>query len=106
MSPKGLVPGSYETVRVIVETKGCWNAGLKTAMKDQLVDRYLKDNDCQHGLYLVGWFCCAEWDPGDPRFTKTPGWGLDEAREYLDKQAKELSAGMSIRSLVLNCAFR
>jgi hypothetical protein len=38
--------------RAIIETKGCWNRNLRTAMGDQLVGRYLKDN-CRHGLYLV-----------------------------------------------------
>lgn len=52
-----VVPGldavSTEIIRVIIETKGCWNPELKTAMHMQLVDRYLKDNQCRHGIYLV-----------------------------------------------------
>lgn len=46
----------YDSVSVIIEVKGCWNRDLQTAMREQLVDRYLKDNHCQYGLYLIGWF--------------------------------------------------
>ena len=54
--------GSYGTVTVIIEVKGCWNSELDRAMEEQLLGRYLKDNLCQHGLYLVGWFNCDLWD--------------------------------------------
>ena len=54
--------GSYGTESVIIEVKGCWNSGLDRAMEEQLVGRYLQDNRCQHGLYLVGWFNCDLWD--------------------------------------------
>jgi len=50
---------AYARVKVIVETKGCWNAELDTAIETQLCDRYLKENDCNHGLYLMGWYDCA-----------------------------------------------
>jgi len=51
---------AYDSVTVIIEVKGCWHPELDHAMKTQLVDRYLKDNRCQHGLYLVGWFNCDQ----------------------------------------------
>jgi hypothetical protein len=59
-----LIPqeGGYDSVSVIIEVKGCWNLDHDHAMKTQLVDRYLRDNRCQHGLYLVGWFNCEQWD--------------------------------------------
>ena len=67
--------GSYTKARspergiqsLLNEVKGCWNRELKHAMKTQLVDRYLKDNQCQHGLYLIGWFNCEQWDNKDRR---------------------------------------
>lgn len=54
-----------DVVRLIIETKGNWHSELLTAMKTQLVDRYLADNDCRHGLYLVGWFNSPQWDDSD-----------------------------------------
>ena len=103
----GLSIGTLEQVRVIIEVKGCWHRELKTAMVTQLVDRYLKDYDCDHGIYLVGWYVCEQWDKDDPRKTATPKWSLQEARQFFDDQAQELSAtGLSIRAVVLNTALR
>jgi hypothetical protein len=106
-----VVPGPSENVLeqayVIIETKGCWHRELKTAMKTQLVDRYLKDTACQHGIYLVGWYDCNQWDDKDSRWKKRAKWSLDEAKGYLEAQARGLSnAGQSVRTVVLNAALR
>jgi hypothetical protein len=39
-----------EQLSLIIEVKGSWNPELMIAMQTQLVDRYLRDNHCQHGL--------------------------------------------------------
>ena len=97
----------YDSVTVIIEVKGCWNNGLKTAMKTQLVDRYLKNNRCQYGLYLVGWFNCDQWDNNDYRKNQVPKIGKDEAREQFDAQAVGLSKqGREIKALVINTALQ
>lgn len=99
--------GVWEQVRVIIETKGCWHSELKTAMKTQLTKRYLKDNSCQHGIYLVGWYVCEQWDADDGRRARTPRWSLEDARNFFNKQAGELSAtGPTLRAIVLNAALR
>jgi len=98
-----------ERVSAIIEVKGCWNKKeLNHAMKTQLVERYLKDNLCQFGLYLVGWFNCIQWDKTDSRIKKTPRKiNIDGARKQFDAQAKELSqAGLEIRAFVMNTALR
>lgn len=105
----GLVPssveGKFNPVRVIIEVKGCWHPEVTTAMKTQLVERYLRDNPCRHGLYVVGWFCCSLWDDADPKKKQSPKWSVEEARMEFDRQAKELSAnGLVIRSVVLDVA--
>ena len=103
----GLTEGSFEQVRVIIEAKGCWHKELKTAMQTQLVGRYLKDNPCQHGIYLVGWYVCPQWDDSDYRRGDVPKWSLEEARGNFQKQAEGLSKdGLSIRSVVINAALR
>ena len=94
----------HDTVSVIIETKGCWNTGLRTAMQEQLVGRYLKDNDqCQHGLYLVGWFVCPQW-----RERPTIRYqSIEDAQSDLDAQASRLSDGtVHVRAVVLNAALR
>lgn len=81
----GPSPGSFDRVQAIIEVKGCWNRGLKKDMQRQLVDRYLKDNQCAHGLYLVGWYQCQLWDETDGRRQGCPrGWSLQRARQEFD----------------------
>jgi hypothetical protein len=96
-----------DVVRAIIETKGCWNRDLRTAMGEQLVGRYLKDNECQHGLYLVGWFLCDRWDGTDRRKGQTPKMAIGEMQEELDRQSASLSRdGVNVRAVVLNTALR
>jgi hypothetical protein len=93
---------TYDVVSVIIEVKGCWNRALKTSMKEQLIDRYLKNNRCQHGLYLIGWFKCKAWSD-DRRKYDTPNMTVDAAREYFDSQATELSQQpISVQAFVMN----
>ncbi|MBD2314297.1 hypothetical protein H6G20_21750 [Desertifilum sp. FACHB-1129] len=92
-------------VSVIIEVKGCWNKDLDTAMQTQLVDRYLKDNSCQHGLYLIGWFNCKQWDRKDS--SKPPKLSIEEAIQKFETQAAELSKqGVKVKAVVLNTSLR
>jgi len=101
----GSQPGSYARVYAILEAKGNWHQELFTAMETQLRDRYLKDNRCQSGIYLVGWFSCAKWDDEDPRKTQCPSMSMNDARSRLEQQATELSTGAyDIRSYVVDCS--
>jgi hypothetical protein len=107
-----VVPGSDpetpDLVSVIVEAKGCWNSELDTAMEEQLAGRYLADNPtCRHGLYLVGWFNCGQWDEADWRKRRAPRYGIGEARERFAEQAKELSErALHVRAVVVDAALR
>jgi len=97
----------YDNITAIIEVKGCWNPALNHAMKTQLVGRYLKGNQCQHGLYLVGWFNCESWDDNDYRKRQTPKVDISKAQEKFDNQAIELSQnGVQVRALVINTALR
>lgn len=76
-------------------------------METQLVNRYLADNACSYGLYLVGWFNCQQWDQKDSRKSKAPKMTLEEARKMFDDQAVKLSpSGNVVRAYVLNTALR
>jgi hypothetical protein len=76
-------------------------------MKSQLLNRYLKDNPCNHGLYLIGWFMCSQWDEEDYRKSDTPKFTIYEAQQYFDKQAAEISKeGKVIKSIVINASLR
>ena len=97
----------YDSVTVIIEVKGCWNRELNEAMRTQLVDKYLKDNRCEHGLYLVGWFNCNKWDDNDYKKRDSPQCGIEEAQKQFDAQAAELSqGGVRIKALVIDTALR
>jgi hypothetical protein len=90
--------GEFASVTVTIEVKGCWHRELKSAMKDQLVDRYLRDKKCSHGIYLVGWFYCAEWSD-EARKQDCPK-SRDELVEMLTTQAEELTTG----ALTVHCS--
>jgi len=99
----------YDSITAIIEVKGCWNPDSDHAMKSQLVEKYLKNNCCQHGLYLVGWFNCDKWDKGDYRKGQAQALKLtkDEAQKYFDAQAVELSqGGTQIKAFVINTALQ
>lgn len=98
----------YDVITVIIEAKGCWHDELMTAMETQLRDRYLNENQCRHGLYLVGWFNCEQWDQTDPRYTaKVRRLQKPELEQFLENQATSLSNdGVVLRSFVTNAALR
>jgi hypothetical protein len=103
----GTEPNTWDKVTVIIEVKCCWHEALWDAMRTQLVDRYMKDNECRHGVYVVGWFECAQWDPDDGRRKKSPKIPIEEARQQFESQAATLSAGgIVVRAVVLNAALR
>jgi hypothetical protein len=94
---------TLNTITAVIETKGCWNAELLTAIKSQLVDDYLVRLAAPVGIYLVGWFDKAKWNPEDYRCRRTPDWPLDEAQSRLDQEAAGLPQAFLVRSVVLDC---
>jgi len=89
--------------------KRFWHPELKTAMKTQLVERYLRDNQCQCGLYVVGWFLCEYWKGKDRRRSQARRHftSIEDCRKFLNDQAATLSASLSpkdgdVRTLVLD----
>jgi hypothetical protein len=96
---------NLEHIKVIIEVKGCWNREIRTAMQTQLVNRYLKGNDCRHGIYLVGWFLCNAWSKTDSRRKCLGFRHLEEIRNCMTKQARSLtSAASEIRAVVLDAS--
>jgi hypothetical protein len=95
-----------DNISVIIETKGCWHQDLDEAMQTQLVGRYLKNNQCCYGLYLVGYYNCEQWSKKDYRKQRSPKISLQEMRRQFDTQASNLSqGGIEIRAFVLNVSF-
>jgi len=95
-----------DTATVIIEAKGCWHKEVKTAMETQLAGRYLKENDYKYGIYLVGWFLCDLWGDEDYRKTDTPKWDINQAQEYFNKQAEDLSTNIKISAFVMDTSLQ
>lgn len=75
-------------------------------MKTQLVDQYLKDNQCRHGIYLVGWYMCDQWNDDHYQKKSTLNWSLDEAKEFFVTQADGMPLNVTIKAFVLNARLR
>lgn len=97
----------FKKLTVIIEVKGCWHNELNKAMKDQLAGKYLSNNPCKAGIYLVGWFNCDSWDNNDSRYKKAQKKiSKDQAQEKFDKQSSELSKeGYNIKAVVLDTSY-
>ncbi|WP_394795088.1 NACHT domain-containing protein [Armatimonas sp.] len=94
----GLVPA-----RVIIEVKGDWNPEVPTAMQEQLVDRYLEDNSCQHGLYVVVWMKLRP--SSTTRRGRPPMTTLNSLKMDLAAQARSLSNPMRrVEAFVLDAS--
>jgi hypothetical protein len=91
---------------VVAEVKGCWNPETLHALKTQLADRYMKNNNFSCGLYIVGWYMCEKWTDTDYRkkvvCKKTPA----ELEEFLARQAdnikREIAGITAIKSFILD----
>ncbi|MFN2467258.1 MAG: hypothetical protein ABR521_03895 [Gaiellaceae bacterium] len=90
-APVGTEIEGAATASVTIEVKGCWHAHVKTAMKSQLVDRYLTGTDTTHGIYLVFWFAADDWDSKDSRRRRCTG-DLQKLHDTLAEQARTLTA--------------
>ena len=99
-------PAVYEKVSAIVEVKGCWNTGLRTAMKTQLVERYMNKNMVTHGLYLAGWFGSPRWDPKDRKRGICGHHSTDSLWLELQEQAHTASdSGLEVRAFVVDASY-
>ncbi len=100
--------GGAEPLTVVIEVKGCWHDEVMIAMETQLLNRYMKENNLAHGLYIVGWFMCDRWDDKDSTKSKTPKMTIEDIKGQLEDQAKQLGKNMGgvsiIEPFVLNLA--
>ena len=94
---------AYDTITAVIETKGCWNVALFTALKDQLYDDYMIRLRAPVGIYLDGWFDKAKWDAKDHRKRQAPDCTLQEAQDRLDTMAATVPAGFLVRPVVIDC---
>jgi hypothetical protein len=94
---------SHNVITAVIETKGCWNPELRSAMQTQLVEDYLVRLAAPAGVYLVGWFDKQRWDPRDSRRTRTPNLSYIDAQAEFDIQAAAQPPAFIVRAVVLDC---
>jgi predicted NACHT family NTPase len=95
----------FDKVSIVIETKGCWHRELRDAIETQLVNRYLKESACRHGLYLVGWFSSPKWNDADHRKRAVKRLSLPELQEALTTKARTLcTGGVQVQAHILNVA--
>ena len=95
--------GSYDTITAVIESKGCWNDALFSALSDQLYGDYMVTLRAPVGIYLVGWFDKAKWDPADRKKRQAPDLTLQEAQSRLDSEAAAIPQGYLVRAVVIDC---
>lgn len=91
-----------------VEVKGAWNGELPTAMRTQLLDRYMRDTASTCGVYLVAWPDLPSWtDMADNRRTRFTS--LDRAAieaEIAAQAANAAKQGAHVKVVHLDVAYR
>jgi len=93
----------YDVLTAIIETKGCWNPDLLSALEVQLYRDYMVPIGAPAGIYLVGWFDKDKWDPNDGRRRRTPDRAIDDIVAELNAQAAGLPQGFAVRPVVIDC---
>jgi len=103
-APTGKLVEEAANATVLIEVKGGWHGELRSAMKDQLAERYLLRSGHCHGIYLVLWFPLDEGFKGDRRSRWDGGMSFEEAEDFFREQAGGLSASgrVSVRAFVLD----
>lgn len=93
----------YDALTAVIETKGCWNDELFTAIDEQLFRDYMVRLRSQTGIYLVGWFETDKWDTTDYRRGKVPKMSVPDVKAELEKQAARLPDGIIVHPVVIEC---
>jgi hypothetical protein len=98
--------GVSPALHVVIELKKLRASNAKerrTAMKSQLVDRYLSEREHEgwtHGLYVIAW-------TPKPKSRADSKEAIEQARLELNKQAEELSVlSFTVKALVIDARHR
>lgn len=88
---EAIVLHSGAEISVFVEVKGIWHGEVKTAIQQQLADRYLTGARSLTGIYLVAAFASEHWVSADRRRAKARKHDPDTLRQFLEDEAERLS---------------
>jgi hypothetical protein len=102
---KGRPNDTGDPLTAMIEVKGSWHRELRKAMKSQLVDRYLKDNNFQHVIYVTCRPRCAQWSDADSRKQRALRSSVQKIQNEYSRLAQDLSnQGVLIKAFVLDTA--
>ena len=87
---------------VTIETKGCWNRGLRTAPKNQLARRYLIECGRTHGIYLVAWFRTLT-GARRTKLRQTTRAAVEADFRALCQRTVENEPGLKVEPFILDC---
>jgi hypothetical protein len=93
-----------DPIAAVIEAKGSWNAELFSALETQLVRGYMVQLGAPVGIYLVGWFEPAKWDPEDGRRDRVPNEKVEKVRWQLEQQAAAVPEGFRVRAVIMGIA--
>lgn len=92
-----------------IEVKCNWNRSAETALKGQLIDKYMTGGTATGGILLLGWFECNSWDEADGRLAKSISTWKNPSEANSDLQAQvsiEQNAGYCVEAMVIDCGLR
>lgn len=95
-----------EEIRLMipVEVKLAHNREVRSALREQLHDRYMRTLNARAGVYVVGWF--GKWK-GQRGRARSAWTSVDEARAELEREAKLIAQqhpGTDIRVVVIDAS--
>ena len=94
-------PNDSSHLMLCIEVKGSWNDTAKKALKQQLIDKYMRDEGANAGILLVGWF-------QSKAFPVKKAWSsMNSAKKDLHSQTiKNQKQYPLVEALVINCEYR
>ncbi len=98
-----------QVLTLCIEVKCNWNPSAKTALKEQLIEKYLSGAKAEGGILLLGWFECNEWDNADSRKDKAVKVWSDimSAKDDLRSQAElEGNSNIIVSAKAIDCSLR
>ena len=93
------------TVTVVIEIKGCWNKDVTTAVASQLVGDYIQPNGHTHGIYIVGWFVCDQWEKP---INKLASRTFEDAKKEVEQLVADYDGKKNperVNGLILDCRY-
>jgi hypothetical protein len=96
--------GSSQPLQLLIEVKGCWEAGLSGKIRTQLAEDYMLTTGIREAIFLVFWFGSGVWDASDGRRARSGFASADEARRKLraEAQAVDLDFDLQIEVVIFD----